>query len=235
MTAGEMQIVSLRPRRCARRVTALAFGLATPGSRTWYDSDSFDDLQYDDQGVPLASPASSGIPASRRGNHAIYGVLSQMIWRSKDSNRTISVFVRPMFAPLEDRNLINFSVNAGLTVKAPIAGRGDDTFSLGTGIARVSDSASDYDRDLEFYEPTVLTPVRGTETFLEATCQIQATKWLQIRPGIQYVLNPGAGLANPNDPTQRIKNERVVGQRSDANGDEPDDAHRRGERKNLEE
>ncbi len=186
----------------------------------WYDSDSFDDLQYDDHGVPLASPASNGIPASHHGNYSIYGVLNQMIWSSKDDSKpNISVFVRPMFTTLEDRNLINFSVNAGLTVQAPlslaaIVGRADDTFGLGMGVARVSSSASGYDKDLEFYEPTVYTPVRGTETFLEATYQIAATKWLQTQPDIQYVFNPGAGLANPNDPTQKIKNELVIGLRT---------------------
>jgi porin len=89
----------------------------------WYDSDSFDDLQYDNQGVPLASPASNGIPASHHGNYSIYGVLNQMIWRSEDSKRNISVFVRPMFAPLEDRNLVSFSVNAELTGKARLQAR----------------------------------------------------------------------------------------------------------------
>ncbi len=75
-----------------------------------------------------------------------------MIWRSKDDfNRPISAPVRPMFAPLEDRNLISFSVNAGLTLKAPIDGRRDATFGHGMGVAPVSDSASGYDRDLGFF------------------------------------------------------------------------------------
>ena len=181
----------------------------------WYDSDSFDDLQYDNEGVPLASPESDGIPARRHGNYSIYGVADQMIWRSKDdSNRNINVFVRPMFTTLEDRNLISFSANAGLAMHEPIVGRSDDVFGLYVGVARVSNSASGYDRDLEFFNPTVYTPVRGTETFLEATYQIAATKWLQIQPDIQYVFNPGAGLANPNDPTQKIKNELVIGLRT---------------------
>ena len=31
--------------------------------------------------------------------------------------------------------------------------------------------------------------------------------WAQIQPDIQYIFNPGAGIVNPNDPTQKIKNE----------------------------
>ena len=138
-----------------------------------------------------------------------------MIWRSKDdANRNINIFVRPMFTTLQDRNLISFSVNGGLTVHEPIVGRGDDTFGLGMGVGRVSNGARAFDRDQEFFNPTVYTPVRGTETFLEGTYQIQATKWWQIQPDIQYMFNPGAGLANPNDPTQKIKNELVIGLRT---------------------
>ena len=56
--------------------------------------------------------------------------------------------------------------------------------------------------------------MRGSETFLEATYQFQAVNWWQIQPDIQYFINPGAGIANPNDPTQRIKNELVIGLRT---------------------
>ncbi len=181
----------------------------------WYDSDYFHDMQFDENRVRLASPASNGIPASHQGDYSIYGVVDQMIWRSKDDpGRNINIFARPMFTTLQDRNLISFSIDGGLTMHEPIGGRGDDTFGLSGGVAQVSSSARGFDRDLEFFSPTVYTPVRGTETFLEATYQVQATKWLQIQPDIQYVFNPGAGIANPNDPTQRIKNELVIGLRT---------------------
>jgi len=182
----------------------------------WYDSyNNFDDRRYDNEGVPLASPASNGIAADHHGNYAFYGVVDQTIWRSKDdSNRNINVFIRPMFTPLQDRNLVSFSVNAGLTMQDPFVGRSDDTFGLGMGVARVSNGASRYYRDLNFYNPTTPTPVPGTETSIEATYQYQAAKWWQIQPDIQYVFNPGAGVGNPNHPTQKIKNELVIGLRT---------------------
>ena len=161
---------------------------------------------------PVRRATDSG---SHRGNYSIYGIADQMIWRASDPNRNIDLFIRPMFTTLEDRNLISFSANGGLAaMHEPIVGRSDDILGLCAGVARVGNSASGYDRDLEFFNPTVFTPVRGTETFLEATYQIAATKWLQIQPDIQYVFNPGAGLANPNDPTQKIKNELVIGLRT---------------------
>ena len=181
----------------------------------WYDSESFDDQRFDTLGLPLASPASNGIPRTHQGNFSIYGVVDQMIWRAKDdTNHTLNAFVRPVITPFQDRNLVSFSLNAGLLSHGPLPGRDNDTFGVEMGIARVSNGASGYDSDLLIYDPSVHTPVRSAETFLEATYQIQVTPWWQIQPDIQYVINPGAGIANPNQPTQTIKNELVVGLRT---------------------
>ncbi len=48
------------------------------------------------------------------GDYAFYGVADQMLYRFEDPDRSINFFVRPMFTPLQDRNLIGFSVNGGL-------------------------------------------------------------------------------------------------------------------------
>jgi porin len=180
----------------------------------WYDSESFPDQRYDNTGLSLGNPASTGIPASHRGDYAFYAVADQMIWRSEDPDRNISAFVRPMFTPLQDRNLISFSVNAGLTMHEPFFGRDDDTAGIGMGVARVSNSVSGFDADTAFYNPTVYSPVRHTETFLEATYQYEVMPWWQVQPDIQYIFNPGAGIANPYDPSQKLKNEFVVGLRT---------------------
>ena len=180
----------------------------------WYDSEDFDDQQIDTMGVPLASPHSNGVPAKKQGNFAIYAVADQTIWRSADPNRILSSFLRPMFTTLQDRNEIAFSVNGGLTLHKPFPGRDGDVFGLGFGVARVGGGVSNYDRDLQVYEPEVYTPVRNTETFLEATYQAQILQSWQIQPDIQYIINPGAGLANPDASTQKIKSEFVIGLRT---------------------
>ena len=180
----------------------------------WYNSESFADQRIDGTGVSLANPATTGIPATHSGDYSIYAVVDQMIYRSKDSDQAISVFVRPMIAPQQDRNLINFSVNAGLTVHEPFPGRGSDTFGLGVGFTRVSNSVTGFDTDTAIFSPGVYSPIRHTETFIEATYQYQVMPWWQIQPDIQFVFNPGAGVINPNDPTQRIKNELVIGART---------------------
>jgi porin len=183
----------------------------------WYDSDSFNDLQDDNQGVPLASPTSNGMPATHHGNYSIYAIADQMIWRSKDPNRNVNLFVRPMFTTLQGRNLISFSVDGGLTLHEPLPGRDNDVFGLGFGVARVSNSASGFDRQMQFFQPSVYTPIRSSETFIEATYQFQALPSWVIQPDVQYFINPGLGIANPGEPTQRIKNEFVVGLRTNLN------------------
>ena len=159
----------------------------------------------------LANPASSGIPQVLYGDYSFYAVADQMIYRfPDDADRNINVFVRPMFTPIQDRNLINFSLNAGVTMHEPIFGRDDDTFGLGMGYTHVSTGQQAFNRETAYYNPGTYVPVRSNETFIEATYQYQANAWLQIQPDLQYVIYPGAGLANPNNPTKRIGNELVV-------------------------
>jgi porin len=184
----------------------------------WYDSYKFDDQEYDNIGLPLANPLGNGIPATYHGDFSLYGVMDQMIWRSKDdTNRTLNVFFRPVFTPYEDRNLVSASINAGFALKAPLPGRDSDVFGVEMGTAWASSGASGYDRQLQFYNPSVYTPIRGSETFIEATYQFQVLPSWQIQPDLQYFINPGLGIANPDDPTQRIKNELVLGLRTNIN------------------
>ena len=184
----------------------------------WYDSTRFDDLQTDTIGLPLASPRSNGSPAGRHGNFSLYGVADQMIWRSKsDANRSLNVFIRPMFTPYQNRNLVSASINAGLALKAPFSGRDNDTFGVEMGTAWASSGASSFDRQMQVLQPSVYTPIRSSETFIEATYQVQVLPSWQIQPDIQFFINPGLGIANPDKPAQRIKNELVVGLRTNVN------------------
>src|SRR5208282_5046052 len=134
----------------------------------WYDTKKFPDQEFDNAGVSLASPLSSGVPSTHRVDYSIYAVADQMIWHSDAvDDRTLNFFTRVMGTPETDRNLVNFSLNAGLTLHEPIFGRDDDTFGIGMGYAHVSSSASAYDR-----QQTLMgnyTPVQSGETYVEVT------------------------------------------------------------------
>jgi porin len=181
----------------------------------WYNTESFDDLQYDNTGLSLANPSSTGIPATHGGNYSIYSVIDQMIWRStelEEADRTASVFLRAMGTPLGDRNLIAFSMNAGVVVHEPIEHRDDDVFGVAMEYGRVSGAEAAFNQATAYYTGT-FTPVRNGETVIEVTYQYQLTPAVILQPDFQYVFNPGAGLANPNMPNQQIKDEAVIGLR----------------------
>ena len=75
-------------------------------------------------------------------------------------------------------------------------------------------SATGFDQDTAFYNPGVFSAIRQSETFFEATYQYVVTPWWTLQPDFQYVVTPGAGVVNPNNPVQKVKNEAVIGIRS---------------------
>jgi porin len=161
--------------------------------------------------MPLA--LTGGVPQQHRGDYSIYAVADQMVWQDpEEADRTINFFARAMGTPWVDRNLIDFSLNAGFTFREPFLHRDDDSFGVGMGFAKVSGQASAFDRDSNFYNMTA-SPVRSNETFVEVTYQYAVAPWWQVQPDFQYIFNPGAGVANPNTG-QRIPNEAVLGVRT---------------------
>lgn len=199
-------------------------GESAPLARTyrlgaWYDTESFADQRYDTQGVALANPQSNGVPANHKGNFSLYAVADQMLWRSStDPNHTFNAFGRVMGTPQNNRNFIRFSMNAGVVLHEPFRNRADDTFGVGMGYVRVSTGVAGADRDTAYFaqliDPNSFNPIRSSETYVEMTYQYQLRPWWQLQPDLQYVFNPGGGIANPNEPTRRIGNELVLGLRT---------------------
>lgn len=177
----------------------------------WYNSEEFDDLLFDDMGLSLANPLSSGMPLAHHGNYSLYAVLDQTIWQSP-AGSALDFFTRAMGTPQGNRNPIIFSLNAGLTLHGPLPGRTDDTAGLGMGYGRVSGYTAMLDQQTAFFTSSFV-PTQTGETFIELTYQYQLTPAVQLQPDFQYVFNPGAGIANPSNPSQTIKNEAVLGLR----------------------
>jgi porin len=181
----------------------------------YYDTESFADQQFDNQGLSLANPAGNGVPRNHRGDIGIYAVADQLIWVDpREGDRTINLFARVLGAPQADRNLVTFSANAGVTFHEPFLHRDDDTFAIGLGFAKVSGSDSALDKATAYYNPGTYVPRRGSETYIEITYQYQATPWCQIQPDAQYVFTPGGSVVNPGSVTQRVGNELVLGLRT---------------------
>jgi porin len=179
----------------------------------WYDTEHFNDLRFDNTGLSLANPGSTGVPQQHRGDYSIYAVADQLVWVDpQEGDRTINLFARAMGTPEADRNLIDFSLNFGMTFHEPFLHRDDDTFGIGMGYAKVSGQAAGLDQDTQLYTGA-LTPTRSSEAFVEVTYQYAVAPWLQLQPDFQYVFNPGGGVANTSG-TAKVKDEAVIGVRT---------------------
>ena len=177
----------------------------------YYDSERFADLRYNAAGGSLAG---GGAPQLHSGDFAMYVTADRMLWRDfKEPDRNVNAFLRLLGTPQADRNLITFSLNAGITMREPFMGRDDDTAGIGLGYAKVSGRARGLDQDTGSFSG-LYTPVRSGETYIEATYQYQVTPWLQVQPDVQYVFMPGGGTLDPATPGKRVQNELVFGLRS---------------------
>ncbi len=141
---------------------------------------------------------------------SVYVVADQMVWhRSADDPQSVGIFVRAMGAP-GDRNLVDLGMNAGVSLKAPFRGRDNDVVGLAVGYAKIGSHAQDLASDTA--SPTTPDyPSRSAETVLEATYQCQVAPWWQLQADVQYTFRPAGGIPNPENPSQRIGNEAVVG------------------------
>ncbi len=211
---AEIQYTTNTPAPGDRPDTAERRGL--PGTYKigfWYDTGPFPSQQFATNGVSLASPTSTGVPELISHNFGIYGVVDQTVWKpSPKGARELSIFLRMAGAP-GDRNLLGYSADWGVTLKAPFPGRDQDILGIGFGLVHVSGSVAALDRAMAAFTGAFV-PVRTNETVIELTYQAQLTGWSVLQPDIQYVLNPGGGLANSLQPGKRIGNELVLGLRS---------------------
>lgn len=191
---------------------------ALPGTiaaGAWYHFGSFDHQYLDSGGRSLADPLSSGEPAQMRRNQGVFGVFEQLVARSPlDPAKGAGLFIRTSVSP-SDRNLIRFYLDGGIQVTGFSAARPDDKFGIAATYARISHDVRRYDQDLQLFTG-IATPIRDFEAIFEASYSFQVTPNVAVQPIVEYVMHPGGGSVDPNDPTQtrRIRDAIVLGLRT---------------------
>jgi porin len=168
----------------------------------WYHtSPRFGDQRFDNTGLSLADPQSTGIPLNHTGDGGVYGVIDQMLYRVPGSDdQGLSAFVRAGGVP-NDRNLINFYADGGFIYKGLIAPRPNDKVGVAAAYARVGDNARGLDSDIGLFG-NFFYPVRSGETMIEMIYQTQLAPWWMLQPEVQYIIRPGGGVLN-NDGSLR--------------------------------
>ena len=167
----------------------------------WLHTGRFTDQNQTTDGLSLADPASNGVPLAHHTNFSIYGVIDQQLYRiaGDDPRKGANLFFRVMASP-DDRNLLNFYADGGVTFNGFVPGRPDDTFGLAGAYGRFSDASRAFDRNAVFFAG-VPTPVRDYEALVELTYQLQIVPGFSIQPNFQYVWHPGGNVVNPLTPT----------------------------------
>ncbi|MDR7038564.1 porin [Methylobacterium sp. BE186] len=175
---------------------------------------AFDDVRIDRDGVPLAAPWSSGLPARRRGDDGLYALIDQTIFREDEaSDRGAALFARVAASP-SPASLVSLYADAGLVYKGLLPGRPDDVAGLGLAHTRIARRArlSDWDRALFSGMPL---PVRRSETAVELTYQAVVAPGFTVQPSLHYIAAPGGGVRNPLRPDRaRIRDSVVLGLRA---------------------
>lgn len=181
----------------------------------WFHSGDFADQEFDNTGLSLASPASSGIPEEHQHDGGAYLVLDQALLNETDpATRNISVFLRLSGAPA-DRNPVSLYADAGINLTGYVANRANDVLGLAVGVARISAGARDFDEDVRDFTG-LETPVRDQEVVLELTYRAQVTPWWSLQPDFQYIWHPGGNVAlsGPTLSTEPVPDAAVIGLRS---------------------
>lgn len=176
----------------------------------WYHTGGAESPRYDDAGLPLADPASTGVPRRFANSHGLYGVAEAIVWQEDDTH--LALFARA-FAQPADRSTVAAQLDAGMTLRGPF-GRAGDTATLAVSWARIGSAARGHDRDQAVFGDPV--PVRSHETVLEVNYDVAVVEdRFFLRPFVQGLFNPAAGA--PDDrrsATTSMANSLLIGLRA---------------------
>jgi len=195
------------------------FNISLPGTVKlggWHHDGNFDHVRTDDTGMALASGGSSGVARVLSGNHGLYGVVDQLLYRAPGTeDKGTGLFARVVGTP-DDRNLIDLYLEGGLTFSGLIRGRPDDVFGIGVAYSRISSGTRGFDKDRNA-DAGIGAATRDYEALLEISYTAQIVPGWTLQPDFQYFWHPGGGGVDPDDDATapaRARDVAVLGLRT---------------------
>ena len=152
----------------------------------WNHFGEFEDNRVDVGGELVVVSGNSGKPLDN--DWALYVIMDQLLWRVPGSEEAegVGMFFRYAGAP-EDRNLVDFYFDAGLTFTGMIPGRPDDALAIGYAYTGISDEVRAF--NVDFGAPAG----RGHEALIEVAYTMEIMDGWTFQPDFQYIMNPGGG------------------------------------------
>jgi porin len=160
----------------------------------WYNSSTAPDVVENRNGQPLV--IAGGQPLMRHGQYGAYVNFQQQL-TSPAPDRGLSVFLNATYADRRTSTLDN-QLAAGLLYKGPFASRPVDEVGFAIGRTHVNSRIADVETDLDAANPGSVG-VQGSEYVGEVFYSLRATRWLELRPNVQYVVQPGGIARNTDD------------------------------------
>ncbi|GAB1619944.1 carbohydrate porin [Pseudomonas sp. NGC7] len=130
-------------------------------------------------------------------SHGFWTVLRQQVALiNDDPNRPVELFTQAHFNE-KDTSYIRSSLNLGMTIMGPFDSRPSDQLGIAVGRVEVSPRFEKRQRLLNAmsgstdYNDLAFIPVQDKEYSAEIFYGVQVTKWLMVRPNLQFVRHPG--------------------------------------------
>ncbi|HXG78107.1 MAG TPA: carbohydrate porin, partial [Methyloceanibacter sp.] len=166
----------------------------------WNHFGEFEHQRVDIGGNLIAITGKPGRPLDN--NWGLYGIVDQLVWRVPGSEdpQGVGIFARVIGAP-QDRNLIDWYFDGGVTFTGMIPNRPNDAFAVGFAYTNISDTVSAF--DVDFGAPVA----RNYEALVEICYTFEIKPGWSLQPDFQYIWQPGGNVAGQKDAT-------VIGARS---------------------
>jgi porin len=168
----------------------------------WYNSDTAPDVVENTLGQPLA--IDGGQPLMRHGQYGAYVNFQQrLIADGADPKRGLSVFLNVTYADRRT-SMIDNQVALGMLYTGAFESRPRDEIGIAVGETHVNPRIADVER-LQNADGFESVGVQTSEWESELFYNIHAAGWLDLRPNVQYVAQPGGFARNTNDVILGLK------------------------------
>jgi porin len=160
----------------------------------WYNSSTAPDVAENIYGLPLS--INGGPPLMHHGQYGAYVNFLQQL-TAPTANRGLSVFFNAVYADRRTSTEDN-QLAAGLLYKGPIDYRPRDTLGFAVGRTHVNSRIADVETRIDAANPGTVG-VQGSEYVAELFYGVHLNRWLDVRPSVQYVVQPGGMARNTDD------------------------------------
>jgi porin len=162
----------------------------------WYDTSTAPDVVTDVNGNPAVLTGQPLLQS--RGRYGAYVNFLQQVIRPSQANSAgaLSLFFN---ATMADRRTAttDYQIAGGLTYTGPLPSRPEDDIGFAVGTTHVNSRVA-FAEELQNLAGLGPVAVQSNEYIMEFYYTYRPLAGLQVRPNIQYVIDPGGTSTNPN-------------------------------------